>query len=99
MSLKQNETHLKTVIKKLEELREQEEKFTEVGNPDYKEFHKIEGSMKIHIEQFGENLMKNLFKELQDNNREIEEKINHVIIQTKRYAESVKNTSQEKNQT
>ena len=55
--------------------------------------------MKIHIEQFGENLMKNLFKELQDNNREIEEKINHVIIQTKRYAESVKNTSQEKNQT
>ena len=47
MSLKQNEAHLKTVIKKLEELREQEEKFTEVGNPDYKEFHKIEGSMKM----------------------------------------------------
>ena len=35
-SLNQNEVHLKTVIEKLEgELREQEERFTEVGNPDY----------------------------------------------------------------
>ena len=42
--------------------------------------------------------MKNLFNELQDSKREIAEKLNHVMIQTKSYAESVQNTSQEKNQ-
>ena len=36
---------------------------------------------------------------LQDSKREMEQKLNHVMIQTKRYAESVQNTSQEKNQT
>ena len=42
--------------------------------------------------------MKNLFNELQDSKREIEEKLNHVMIQRKSCAESVQNTSQEKNQ-
>ena len=51
------------------------------------------------MEQFGENLTKNLLNELQDSKREMEQKLNHVMIQTKRYAESVQNTSQEKNQT
>ena len=99
-SLNQNEAHLKTVIEKLEgELREQEERFTEVGNPDYDAFATIEGLMKIHMEQLGENLKKNLLNELQDSKREMEKKLNHVMIQTKSYAESVQNTSQEKNQT
>ena len=45
-----NEAHLKTVIKKLEaELREQEERFTEIGNPDYAALTKIEESMKKQI--------------------------------------------------
>ena len=43
--------------------------------------------------------MKNLLKELQDSKREMEEKLNRVMIQTKNYAESVQNTSHEKNQT
>ena len=43
--------------------------------------------------------MKNLLNELQDSKREMEEKLNHVMIQTKSCAESVQNTSQEKNQT
>ena len=44
---KENKAHLKFVIKKLEgELREQEERFPEVGNPDYDAVTKIEGSMK-----------------------------------------------------
>ena len=44
--------------------------------------------------------MKNLLNnELQDSKREMEEKPNHVMIHTKSYAESVQNTSQEKNQT
>ena len=99
-SLNQNEAHLKTVIEKLEgELREQEERLTEVGNPDYDAFATIEGSMKKHMEQLGEDLKKNLLNELQDSKREMEEKLNHVMIQTKSYAESVQNTSQEKNQT
>ena len=51
------------------------------------------------MEQLGENVMKNLLNELQDCKREMEEKLNHVMIQTKIYAESVQNTSQEKNQT
>ena len=37
--------------------------------------------------------------ELQDGKREMEEKLNHPMIQTKSYAESVQNTSQVKNQT
>ena len=55
--------------------------------------------MKKHMKQLGENLMKNLLNELQDSKREVEKKLNHVMIQTKNYAESVQNTSQEKNQT
>ena len=57
ISSNQNEAHLKTVIKKLErELKEQEERFTEVGNPNFDAFTKIEGSMKKHMEQFGKTL-------------------------------------------
>ena len=42
ISFNLNEAHLKTAIKKLEgELREQEERFTEVGNPDYYVFTKL----------------------------------------------------------
>ena len=55
--------------------------------------------MKKHVEKFRENLMKNLLNELQDSKREMEEKLNHVMIQTKSYIESVQNTSKEKNQT
>ena len=81
ISLNQNEAHIKAVIKKLEgELRESEERFTEIGNPDYDAFTKIEESMKKHMEQRGENLMKNLLNELQDSKREMKEKLNHVMI-------------------
>ena len=97
---KSNEAHLKTVIKKLEgELREEEKRFTEVGNPDHDAFTIIEGSMKKRMKKLGENVMKNLLNELQDSKREMEKKLNHVMIQTKSYAESVQNTSQDKNQT
>ena len=73
--LNQNEANLKTVLKKLQgELREQEKRFTDGGNPDYNAFTKIAGSMKKHRKQFAENLMKNMLNELQDNKREMEEK-------------------------
>ena len=56
--------------------------------------------MKKHMKQLGKNVMINLLNELQDSKREMEKKLNHVMIQTKRcYAESVQNTSQDKNQT
>ena len=48
--------------------------------------------------QIGENLMINLLIKVDDSKREMVEKLNHVMIQTKTYAESVRNTSQEKNQ-
>ena len=51
------------------------------------------------MEQIGEKLMINLLIMLEDSKREMVEKLNHVIIQTKSYGESVRNTSQEKNQT
>ena len=71
--LNQNETRLKTVIKKLEgELSEQEKRFTEVGNRDYDALTKIEGSIKKYMEQFGENLMKHLLYELQDSKWQME---------------------------
>ena len=50
------------------------------------------------MEQIGEKLMINLLIKLEDSKREMVEKLNHVMIQTKSYAESVQNTSQE-NQT
>ena len=63
---KENEAQLKTFIKKLEgELREQEERFTEVGNTDYDALTKTEGLMKTQMEQIGENLMEILLNELQ----------------------------------
>ena len=51
------------------------------------------------MEQLGKNFMKSLLNKLQDSRRKMEEKRNHVIIQTKRGAESVQNTSQEENHT
>ena len=54
--------------------------------------------MKKYMEQLDENLSKNLLNELQDSKTEMEEKLNHAMIQTKSYAESVQNTSHEKNQ-
>ena len=55
--------------------------------------------MKKRMEQLGKNFMKSLLNKLQDSRRKMEEKRNHVIIQTKRGAESVQNTSQEENHT
>ena len=55
--------------------------------------------MKKQIEQLGKNLTKNLLIELQDSKKEMEEKLNYVMNQTKSYAESVQNTSQEKYET
>ena len=49
--------------------------------------------------QIGEKLMINLLIKVDDSKREMVEKLNHVMILTKTYAESVQNTSQEKNQT
>ena len=51
------------------------------------------------MEELGGNNMKNLLNELQDSKREMEERLNHVMIQTNSYTKSVQNTSQEKNQT
>ena len=51
------------------------------------------------MEQLGDNIVKNLLNELKDSKREMEEKPNHAMLQTKTCAESVQNTSQEKNQT
>ena len=40
--------------------------------------------MKKHMEQLGRNLTKNLLNDPQDSKREMEEKLNHVMIQTKK---------------
>ena len=51
------------------------------------------------MEQLGGNITKKLLNELKDSKREMKEKPNHAILHTKTCAESVQNTSQQKNQT
>ena len=72
------------------ELREQDEKFNQAGNPDYDHFTQIENCMETKLEHFGKALKEMLFKEVKDNNKKMEEKINLMISENRSYAESVK---------
>ena len=60
----------------------------------------MEVPLKKIMGQIGKNLMKNLFNEIQDIKREMDEKLNQEMTKTKSYAESVRNAiPTEKNQT
>ena len=90
---KENEAQLKNaIVNQQKELKDQEEKFMEAGNPDFDAITKLEDTMKTKLDQIGTSLKEFLLKELHENNIEIEEKMNIVMAQNRTYAESVQNT-------
>ena len=92
-SYEKNDTRLRLVIQNQElELKEQEEKFHQAGNPDYDHVIIMENCMKAKLENFGKTLKDTLLKEVNENNKRIEEKLNQVMQESKTYSETVKNT-------
>ena len=90
---KENEAQLKNaIVNQQKELKDQEETLTEAGNPDFDAITKLEDTMKTKLDQIGTSLTEFLLKELHENNKEIEEKMNIVMAQNRTYAESVQNT-------
>ena len=83
---------LKTVITKQQnDLKEQEEKFLEAGNPDFDTLVTLENSMNKRIDLIGQTLKESLLKEVQSNNIQFENKFNEMMTQNRTYAESLKN--------
>ena len=74
------------------ELKEQEEKFHQAGNPDYDHVIIMENCMKAKLENFGKTLKDTLLKEVNENNKRIEDKLNQVMQKSRTYSETVKNT-------
>ena len=90
---KENEAQLKNaIVNQQKELKDQEEKFMEAGNPDFDAITKLEDTMKTKLDQIGTSLKEFLLKELHENNKEIDEKMNIVMAQNRTYVESVQNT-------
>ena len=63
------------------ELKEQEQKFNEAGNPDCDDLVQLEVDMKKELDLIGKNIKESLVKEVQKNNIQIKEKLNKVINQ------------------
>ena len=51
----------------------------QVGNPDYDAMTKLEEFMKDKFEQIEKHLKESLLKEVQDNSKQIEEKLDKVV--------------------
>ena len=91
-SFEDKEAKLRTVIEnQRNEMRDQQEKFNEVGNPDYDTMTKLENLMNKKIENIGESIKQSLLQVINQNNKQIDGKLTHVMNQNKTYAESVKN--------
>ena len=80
------------IVTQKTELREQEEKFHEVGNPDYDALTILEGLVNTKLEAVGRTLKESILKEVNENNNEFNKKLEQVVNQNRTYAESVKNT-------
>ena len=71
-----NEATLKSRIQETEtNLVEQQKKFDEAGNPDFDNIVKLEQLMKKQITQMGQSIKESLVKEMKDNNKMMEEKL------------------------
>ena len=91
-SFEDEEAKLRAVIEnQRNEMRDQQEKFNEVGNPDYDTMTKLENLMNQKIENIGESIKQSLLQVINQNNKQIDGKLTHVMNQNKTYAESVKN--------
>ena len=70
------------------ELEEQQQKFEEIGNPEYDTLHELENSMKKKLDQVGKSLEDKLLRQIEDNNRKMDEKLSEVLTHSKTYAVS-----------
>ena len=71
-----NEAALKSkVLVSEENLKKQQKTFAEAGNPDYDHIMKLEECMRKELVQIGNSIKDSLVKEMQNNNRMMEEKI------------------------
>ena len=94
----ESEVKLRTIIaNQKHELVEQQEKFDHVGNPDYDALTKREDMMKNKLEEVGKTLKESLLREVRDNNKKIEEKMNEMMSENRSYAETVKNIKPSEN--
>ena len=87
-----NEVHLKNVITTQENnLKDQEEKFHQVGNPDYDNIVQLEAFMKRELDSIGKVIKESLSREVQESNKQIEAKLNKCINKGITYADAVRN--------
>ena len=70
-----------------EELKEQEEKFDQAGNPEYDYLVRLERYIKSKLEHFGESLM----KEVISNRQTMETRVTEALKETKTFSEAVAN--------
>ena len=88
-SYEETELNHKTMIANQQnDLKELEEKFNEVGNPDFDVLVKLEESMKKKLDSIGQALKESLSNEVQVNNKQIEMNIDKLI--TTRLSENSK---------
>ena len=80
-----------TLTRQEVKLKEQEQKFYEVGNPDYDNIVQLEVYMKKELDLISKNIKESLIKEAKENNKQITEKLNRVINQWLIYADTVRN--------
>ena len=86
-----NEKKLKSIIKNKEkELKEQQDKFDEAGNPDYEAVVQLESVMKRNLEQVGDSIKESLLMEVHENNKKVEVKFNEIMKENRSYAETLK---------
>ena len=88
----ESESKLKQLIKtQQQEMKDQEDKFNQAGNPDYDYVIEMEKCMHTKLEQFGRELKDNLLKEVSNNHRKIEEKLNQAMSGNMSFADKVMN--------
>ena len=94
-SHEENEMKLKRLINRQEnELKEQEQK----GNPDFDNIVQLEACMKKELHLIGKGIKESLLHEVQENNKQMEEKLNKVLNQRVTYADSVRSEESGVNQ-
>ena len=90
-----NEIQLRNLVASREEdLIEQQQRFEEAGNPDFDNLVKLEVCMIKELDQIGKTIKESILKEIHENNKEIEKKINKVMNQSVPYSTSVEGGSE-----
>ena len=74
-----------------DEMRDQQDEMRDQQDPDYDTMTKLENLMNQKIENIVESIKQSLLQVINQNNKQIDGKLTHVMNQNKTYAESVKN--------